>query len=42
VEGIRHKELPIFAIQYHSEDSPGPHDNRYLFGQFIDMVRECR
>ena len=39
VEGIRHRELPIFAIQYHSEDSPGPHDNRYLFRQFIDMVK---
>jgi carbamoyl-phosphate synthase small subunit len=39
VEGIRHKELPIFAIQYHSEASPGPLDNVYLFGQFMEMVR---
>jgi carbamoyl-phosphate synthase small subunit len=40
VEGLRHKELPIFAIQYHSEASPGPLDNVYLFEQFIDMVKE--
>ncbi len=40
VEGLRHKELPIFAIQYHSEASPGPLDNVYLFEQFIAMVRE--
>ena len=38
VEGLRHKELPIFAIQYHSEDSPGPMDNRYLFDRFIKMI----
>lgn len=42
VEGLRHKELPIFAIQYHSEASPGPLDNTYLFEQFIEMVREER
>ena len=39
VEGLRHKELPIFAIQYHSEASPGPLDNTYLFEQFVEMVR---
>ena len=39
VEGLRHKELPIFAIQYHSEDSPGPMDNRYLFDRFIEMIK---
>jgi carbamoyl-phosphate synthase small subunit len=39
VEGLRHKELPIFAIQYHSEASPGPLDNTYLFEQFLEMVR---
>ncbi len=38
VEGLRHKELPIFSIQYHSEDSPGPWDSRYLFDNFIRMV----
>jgi carbamoyl-phosphate synthase small subunit len=40
VEGLRHKELPIFCIQYHSEASPGPLDNTYLFEEFIKMVRE--
>ena len=40
VEGLRHKELPIFSIQYHSEASPGPLDNTYLFERFLDMVRE--
>ncbi len=40
VEGLRHKELPIFSIQYHSEASPGPLDNTYLFEQFLEMVRE--
>jgi carbamoyl-phosphate synthase small subunit len=38
IEGLRHKELPIFCIQYHAEDSPGPHDNRYLFDRFIEMM----
>jgi carbamoyl-phosphate synthase small subunit len=40
VEGLRHKELPVFAIQYHSEASPGPLDNTYLFEQFLDMMRK--
>ncbi|MCX7911369.1 MAG: glutamine-hydrolyzing carbamoyl-phosphate synthase small subunit [Dehalococcoidales bacterium] len=38
VEGIRHRELPIFAIQYHAEASPGPLDNTYLFRQFVAMM----
>ncbi len=42
VEGVAHKELPIFSIQYHSEDSPGPQDNRYLFDKFIETVKEER
>ncbi|MFC2018635.1 glutamine-hydrolyzing carbamoyl-phosphate synthase small subunit [Chloroflexota bacterium] len=40
VEGLRHKELPIFSIQYHSEASPGPLDNTYLFERFVDMVKK--
>ena len=40
VEGLKHKELPIFAIQYHSEASPGPLDNAYLFNWFIEMIKE--
>ena len=39
VEGVAHKELPIFSVQYHAEDSPGPRDNRYLFDKFISMVK---
>ncbi len=38
VEGIRHKSLPIFAVQYHAEASPGPMDNTYLFEQFVEMM----
>jgi carbamoyl-phosphate synthase small subunit len=38
VEGLRHKDLPIFTIQYHSEASPGPLDSVYIFEQFIEMV----
>ncbi len=41
VEGLRHRELPIFSIQYHSEASPGPLDNVYLFEKFMRMVRGC-
>ncbi len=41
VEGLRHRSLPIMSIQYHSEASPGPRDNEYLFDRFLDMVREA-
>ena len=42
VEGLKHRELPILAIQYHSEASPGPWDNTYLFDKFIEMVEESK
>jgi carbamoyl-phosphate synthase small subunit len=42
VEGIRHRELPIFAIQYHSEASPGPLDSTYLFDDFITMMKDSK
>jgi carbamoyl-phosphate synthase small subunit len=38
LEGMMHKELPIFSVQYHPEASPGPHDARGLFGRFIEMM----
>jgi len=41
VEGLRHKDFPIFAIQYHSEASPGPLDNTYIFEKFVDMMKEA-
>jgi len=42
VEGLRHKELPIFAIQYHSEASPGPWDSTYLFDRFLEMIKRVK
>jgi len=38
VEGIRHRELPIFAVQYHPEASPGPHDARHHFSEFVRLM----
>lgn len=38
IEGIRHRELPVLTIQYHSEASPGPLDNEYIFDRFLNMV----
>ena len=37
-EGMRHRNLPLFSVQYHPEASPGPHDARYLFDQFVAMI----
>jgi len=42
VEGICHKELPAFSVQYHPEASPGPHDARYLFTRFTDMMDQFK
>ena len=36
--GIRCTDIPAFSVQYHPESSPGPHDSRYLFNQFIEMM----
>ena len=38
VEGMRHKELPIYSVQYHPEACPGPKDNDYIFDKFLELV----
>jgi carbamoyl-phosphate synthase small subunit len=42
VEGIRHRTLPAFSVQYHPEASPGPHDAAPLFEQFVEMMAAAR
>ena len=39
-EGMRHRSLPLFSVQYHPEASPGPHDSHYLFRRFTEMMME--
>ena len=42
LEGLRHKALPLFSVQYHPEASPGPHDSAYLFDKFVKMMEEWK
>ena len=42
IEGLRHKSLPIMSIQYHSEASPGPKDNEYLFDNFLKILQQSK
>ena len=42
VEGLRHKTLPAFSVQYHPEARPGPSDSNYLFDEFLDMMRDFK
>ena len=39
LEGFRHRKLPAFSVQFHPEASPGPHDARYLFTEFVEMMK---
>ena len=42
LEGMRHKTLPLFSVQYHPEAAPGPHDSHYLFRDFRNMMEEWK
>lgn len=42
IEGIRMKDKPAFSVQYHPESTPGTHDSRYLFDQFIEMIKTAK
>jgi carbamoyl-phosphate synthase small subunit len=42
LEGLRHRSIPAFSVQYHPEASPGPHDANYLFEEFRRLMTEFR
>ncbi len=41
VEGLRHRDVPLFSVQYHPEASPGPHDAAHLFRRFVEMMEKA-
>lgn len=42
LEGLEHKDIPLFGVQYHPEAAPGPHDATYLFDRFVDIVKKFK
>lgn len=42
VEGIRMRNQPAFSVQYHPESNPGPHDSKYLFDEFINLIKQSK
>jgi len=42
LEGLRHRTMPLFSVQYHPEAAPGPHDSHYLFKDFVQMMDEWK
>ena len=41
LEGFRHRNEPVFCVQYHPEAAPGPHDSHYLFDDFMKLIKDC-
>ena len=41
IEGLRYKDAPIFSVQHHPESSPGPKESRYIFDQFLDLIKRA-
>lgn len=42
LEGLKHRSLPVYSVQYHPEAAPGPHDSHYLFEDFVRLMDECK